>query len=108
MRVGAQAQINALSDPNLAKILRSLTNIIDGQLSFGDNIQGKIVRQVYFHAANFNIPIDHDLGRLTLDYVTLNTSGYCQFRLGRADHTANRIYIQCDTAGILADFLILG
>lgn len=108
MKIGRESEANAVSDFRLANLLRNIILTVDGNLSIGDNIQGKIVRGVLFKVANFDYPVEHNLGRVITDYVILNQNGFARFMLGLQTPTKNRLYIRSDTANITADVLILG
>lgn len=110
-KTGTLSQINAVEDYNTSLILKSIVNLVDGGLTFGDNIQGKIIRNIFFHSTALDIPIDHNLGRVTTDFIVLNCNTFARFRRGQAQGslpTQDRLYIQCDVANTTADILILG
>lgn len=108
MKIGQVNRTSSVKDYNIATLLRDIIDIVDGRLTFEDNIQGKIIRNVYFHAANFNIPVVHDLNRTINDFIIVGSDQFALFKRGTQEPTNNRLYIQSDTANTYADVLILG
>jgi len=108
MKIGLQANTNAIKDQNAAILLRQTMDMVDGRLVIGDNLQGKIIRNVLFTEADFDYPIVHNLGRVVNDYVILNQNNYALFRQGDQTNTAQRLYLRCDTPGVTATILIWG
>lgn len=107
-KIGRQSETNGIKDFKLAVLIRSIMDMVDGRLVFEDNMQGKIIRGVFFEKADFDYPIQHNLGRTVTDYIILNKNNYSSFRNGKQTSTPDRIYISCNTANTTADILILG
>lgn len=108
MRVGRIADLGSIKDPNLVAILRSLITAVDGNLEVSDNLRARIIRGVFFKTPNTDVAVKHNLGKATQDFLFLGgIGGFARFRRGKTPPTVDRLWIQCDTAGITADFLIL-
>ena len=108
MKIGQVNRVSSVKDYNVSTLLRNIIDIVDGRLTFEDNIQGKIIRNVFFHEANFNMPIVHNLNRTIKDFLIVGTDKFALFKRGTQEPTENRLYVQCDTAQTYADILILG
>lgn len=108
MKIGQVNRASSIKDYNIATLCRDIIDIVDGRLTFEDNIQGKIVRNVYFHAANFNVPVVHNLNRTINDFLIVGSDQFALFKRGTQAPTQDRLYLQCDTANTYADVLILG
>lgn len=108
MRVGRIIDVNSFGDYKLANILRDIIGIVDGKISKDDNLLGKVMTNFSFEKANFNYPLDHNLGRMVQHFVVLKKSDFSDFKIGTLAPTNNRIYIQCDTPNIIADIFVWG
>lgn len=108
MKIGRTVDMNAIADYKIANALKQILRVVDGQLSVGDNIAGVIVRRVFFVQANFDLPVEHNAGRVLSDFIILNKDKFADFKKGNVSATQTRTYIQCDTAGTTADILFLG
>lgn len=106
MRIGRLSDIAGIKDYKISVILKAIVQVVDGQLSFGDNIQGKIMRNIVFNA-NLDTPIVHELGRITNDFIVIGVNDYARFKRGSIGPTQDRIYLMCDS-NVIADILVLG
>ena len=64
------------------------------------------LRRVLFDMVDTDVALAHGLGRFPRHWMPVNPSDYCQFRPGTKSPDSNYLYLQCDTAGVVADFLI--
>ena len=108
MKIGKQSETNFIPDYRLATLLLTIMNIVDGKLTMGDNLQGRMVRGILFEQANFDYPIQHNLGRNVQDWVILNKNQFADFANGQVGSTINRLYLRCNTPNTRADILIWG
>ena len=107
MRVGEDAAVTSIEDVKAREIIRVLVTAVDGQLTLGDNIRGKIVR-VTFSSTAIDFPVEHELGLIATYYTILGKNQYADFRRGDQAPTTKRLYLRCDTADTVADILVWG
>lgn len=108
MKINKLSELIGIKDYNTSIILRTIIQVCDGQLTFGDNIQGKIMRDVLIPFANTDFPIQHDLNRIVSDFIVIKKDAFADFKIGDAAPTNRRLYLQSDTANVTIDILILG
>lgn len=108
MRIGRTIDVNSFGDYKLANILKDIIGVVDGRLSKEDNLQGRLISNFFFETANFNYPLDHNLGRIVSHFIVLKKNQFSDFMSGTIAPTSNRIYIQCNTPNTTADLFIWG
>lgn len=99
----------------LAAILRTLSEKLNGQISFGSgvdyewsgNLDAQLIRWKFPAVANTQVEIEHDLGRVPWGYVVCG-----QDRAGDIYYSnlggwsARRIYLKASAADLLARFML--
>jgi len=108
LKINKLSELIGVKDYNISIILRTILQVCDGQLTFGDNVQGKIMRGVLIPFANTDFPIQHDLNRTVTDFIVLKKNAFADFKAGETTPTNTRLYLQSDTANVTIDILILG
>ena len=95
----------------LQKVWRNLALAFNGNISFGDgtnsdNISG-VWETVTFGAANTDVTITHNLGRVPVGYITMMKSQAGDIYTGSVAANKTQITLRCSTAGMTASLFIL-
>lgn len=84
--------------------LSDISDILNGHVSFNDNIDAKIASAV-FSSANTDTQITHGLNRIPIGYIDIKKNATISFKDGNAAWTTTTIYLQASGSGS-ATFLV--
>lgn len=78
--------------------ISQIVNIVNGSLSFGDNVNVSVV-SVEFVNANQEVKVPHGLGRAPLGWFVSRPSVAMQVYVGVSDDTAFEVYVRSSVVG---------
>jgi hypothetical protein len=108
MKIGRLTQLNSIKDDAISGFLKRIIDAVDGNLNLEDNVAGRLFKRVQFKSANVDVGLQHNLGRNLQYWIVLRADSYALFRSGRLAATDKVTYLQCNTAGTIADIFLIG
>lgn len=98
-KISTPADLTSITDTTefmkyCSQLIGNMVDIINGRLSFGDNVQSQEI-EVSFTTANTDIAITHKLNKTGVKYWPVVKSKACDVFTGSRAQTNNTIYLQC-------------
>lgn len=78
--------------------IENATNVINGNIEFGDNIKSQKV-SVVFSTANVEVQVSHGLGRVAQGYFLVGSTVAMSLYDGTTSNTAVNLYLKSSVAG---------
>lgn len=86
------------------QVIKQVSDVINGKVSFPDNIDGKFI-SVVFNVANSTQEISNPLGRVPVGYIPTSLSSGMIIYNGVKSNTASAIYLQATAIGTASIFV---
>lgn len=95
---------DAKDSPDFARFLsvfaQEVESIVNGNISFGENIKCDIISCV-FGVADTNTNFGHKLGRIPLGYIPIASTSSARLYNGTVPNTKDTIYLRSSSAGTM-------
>lgn len=103
MKVRASPDVSNLPDLDQVKrfatiVLREITDVLNGQITFVDNIRQEI-HSVTFDAADTDVSVSHGLGRVPTGVVVLGLTAAMIVYDGSTGNTVDAVYLRSSATG---------
>lgn len=102
MKITAAADVSNVKGDDITRFvsafLTQIQDIVNGNLSFGDNIKAQVV-SANFTAANAQIQIGHTLGKAPIGYILVGSSVAMSLYNGTSANTDQLLYISSTAVG---------
>lgn len=109
MKIKASPQTSNLDDSDefrryVSIFLQEATAVINGHISFADNMDGNSI-SVVFPSANSQVAIEHRLGRVPDGYVVTKKSAGVSVYDGSSNNTSSTIFLKSTGAATVTLFI---
>lgn len=102
MKISASSDIDKLKAEEVQKYvalyLDQVTNLVNGNLSFADNFNAKLLT-VTFSAANTDVASIHGLGRVPSGYFLVGSTAAMSIYDGASANTSSLLYLRSNATG---------